>query len=246
MTNAVLILGATSTIAKACAQGFAKKGFNLFLAGREEPELIRMAADIKIRFSVDVRYGVFDAENYASHGQFLENVIRQMNGLTGALLAFGYLGEPKKAIYDFEQAQKIININFTGACSILNLCANYFAKQNHGFIVAISSVAGDRGRQSNYLYGSAKAGLNVYLEGLRNRLHQHKVRVITIKPGFVDTKMTFGLPGMFLVASPQTIGEKIVHSLDHSKDTVYLPWFWRYIMLIIKSIPEFIFKRLKL
>jgi len=115
-----------------------------------------------------------------------------------------------------------------------------------GFIIGISSVAGDRGRQSNYVYGAAKGALSLYLQGLRNRLHPSGVRVITIKPGFVDTAMTYGLPGMFLVASPQAVGESIASSPGKSADVVYLPWFWRYIMLIIKHIPEPIFKRLKL
>lgn len=118
--------------------------------------------------------------------------------------------------------------------------------KRRGFIIGISSVAGDRGRQSNYVYGAAKGALSLYLQGLRNRLYPRGIRVITIKPGFVDTAMTYGLSGLFLVASPQNIGERIVRSLDKSADVVYLPWFWRYIMMIIKHIPEPIFKRMKL
>jgi decaprenylphospho-beta-D-erythro-pentofuranosid-2-ulose 2-reductase len=140
----------------------------------------------------------------------------------------------------------VIASNFTGAVSILSYCANYFEPLQRGFIIGISSVAGDRGRQSNYVYGAAKGALSLYLQGLRNRLFAKGVRVITIKPGFVDTAMTFGLPGLFLVATPQSIGERIVAALGKSADIVYLPGFWRYIMLIIKHIPEPIFKRMKL
>ncbi len=143
-------------------------------------------------------------------------------------------------------AEKIITSNFTGAVSILGICANYFEPLKRGFIIGISSVAGDRGRQSNYVYGAAKGALSIYLQGLRNRLFPSGVRVVTIKPGFVDTAMTFGLPGLFLVASPQHIGKQIVRTLSKSTDVVYLPGFWRFIMLIIKHVPEVIFKRMKM
>ena len=133
-----------------------------------------------------------------------------------------------------------------GAMSVLDQCAALMAAEGQGFIVGISSVAGDRGRQSNYYYGSAKAGLTAYLSGLRNRLSSQGVHVMTVKPGFVDTAMTYGLKGMFLVASPEDIGRAIVRAVEKRRNTVYLPWFWRYIMLIIQHLPEFLFKRLKL
>jgi NAD(P)-dependent dehydrogenase (short-subunit alcohol dehydrogenase family) len=161
------------------------------------------------------------------------------------VLAFGYLGD-QLAARDFSVGEKVIAANFTGAASILSHCANYFETLQRGFIIGISSVAGDRGRQSNYVYGAAKGALSLYLQGLRNRLFSSGVRVITIKPGFVDTAMTYGLPGLFLVASPQDIGERIASTPNKKPDVVYLPWFWRYIMLIIQHVPEPIFKRLKL
>lgn len=246
MKSGVLILGATSAIARASAQSFAVKGYPLYLAGRDVQELERIASDLKVRFQVDAKYGYFNAEEFAEHGSFFDDVVSEMGELEGVLLAFGDLGDQKKAISEFSAAKEIIDRNFTGACSILTYCANYLGNLGKGFIIGISSVAGDRGRQSNYVYGAAKGALNLFLQGLRNRLFQSGVRVITIKPGFVDTAMTFGLKGMFLVADPKKVGEKIVASLDHSGDVRYIPWFWRYIMLIIKSIPEFIFKRLKL
>jgi decaprenylphospho-beta-D-erythro-pentofuranosid-2-ulose 2-reductase len=245
MSEAVLILGATSSIARATATAFAARGDALYLASRDLDELRRIAADLHLRYGVEVRYGLFDAEALASHEAFFKSVIEEMPKLSGVVLAFGYLGDPIAA-RDFKVGAKVIAANFTGAASILSHCANYFETLQKGFIIGIASVAGDRGRQSNYVYGAAKGALSLYLQGLRNRLYASGVRVITVKPGFVDTAMTYGLPGLFLVASPQDIGERIVATLGKSADVVYLPWFWRYIMLIIKHIPEPIFKRMKL
>jgi short-subunit dehydrogenase len=245
MSQSVLILGATSAIARATAVGFASRGATLFLASRDEEELQRIAADIRLRYGVVVNHGLFNAEATDTHEAFFNSVVAAMPDLSGVVLAFGYLGD-QQATRDFKVGEKVIARNFTGAVSILGYCADYFENLHNGFIIGISSVAGDRGRQSNYVYGAAKGALSLYLQGLRNRLYKSGVRVITIKPGFVDTAMTYGLPGLFLVASPQSIGERIVLSLGKSSDVIYLPWFWRYIMLIIKCIPEPIFKRMKL
>jgi decaprenylphospho-beta-D-erythro-pentofuranosid-2-ulose 2-reductase len=245
MSESVLILGATSAIVRATAAAFAARGDALYLASRDDEELRRIAADLRLRYGVDVQHSVFDAEASGTHEAFFKSVLETMPELSGVVLAFGYLGD-SMAARNFSVGEKVIASNFTGAVSILSLCANHFEPLHYGFIIGISSVAGDRGRQSNYVYGAAKGALSLYLQGLRNRLYPSGVRVITIKPGFVDTAMTYGLPGLFLVASPQTIGERIVAALGKSADVVYLPWFWRYIMLIIKHIPEFIFKRMKL
>ena len=245
MSESVLILGATSAIARATATAFAARGDALYLAARDLDELQRSAADLRLRYGVEVRYGLFDAEATETHEAFFQSVIAAMPNLSGVVLAFGYLGD-QQAARDFSVGAKVIAANFTGAASMLSLCADYFEPLQRGFIIGISSVAGDRGRQSNYVYGAAKGALSLYLQGLRNRLFASGVRVITIKPGFVDTAMTFGLPGLFLVASPQDIGACIVRALGKSADVVYLPWFWRYIMLIIQHIPEPIFKRMKL
>ncbi len=245
MSEAVLILGATSAIARATAGALAARGDTLYLASRDEEELSRIAADIHLRYGVEVHYALFDAEATDTHEAFFKSVVAAMPTLSGVVLAFGYLGD-QRAARDFSVAAKVIASNFTGAASILGYCANHFEPLQCGFIIGISSVAGDRGRQSNYVYGAAKGALSLYLQGMRNRLYASGVRVITVKPGFVDTAMTYGLPGLFLVASPQSIGERIVRTLDKSADVVYLPGFWRYIMLIIQHIPEPIFKRLKL
>jgi short-subunit dehydrogenase len=245
MSGNVLILGATSAIARGTAAAFAARGDNLYLASRDLEELNRIAADLQIRYGVKVTCSLFDAAATETHPAFFADVLKEVQELTGVVVAFGLLGD-QQAAREFELAEKIIASNFTGAVSILSICANYFEPLKRGFIIGITSVAGDRGRQSNYVYGAAKGAFSLYLQGLRNRLFASGVRVITIKPGFVDTAMTFGLPGLFLVASPQNIGKQIVRTLSKAADIVYLPGFWRYIMLIIKHIPEPIFKRLKM
>lgn len=246
MKGTVLILGATSAIARGTAAAFASQGYSLYLAGRDEQELQRDAADMQVRYGVAVNFGTFDAEHYEQHQEFLEQVNSAVDSLEGVVVAFGYLGAQEKAAVDFNETLAIINRNYVGAVSILNLCAQQLESAGKGFIVGIASVAGDRGRQSNYTYGSAKGAFALYLQGLRNRLSSSGVKVLTVKPGFVDTGMTFGLEGMFLVATPQYVGERIARAVQRGKDVLYVPWFWRYIMLIITHIPERIFKRLSL
>ncbi len=233
----ILILGATSAIARVTALEFAAQGHNLYLASRDSDELARITTDLSSRFPINVQYGQFDAEDFTAHAAFLLRVIAAMEKLDGVLLAFG----------DMKDAQpvEIINRNLTGAISILGYCSEYFIAQKSGFIIGISSVAGDRGRRKNKIYGAAKAGLSTYLQALRNELFFHGIRVITIKPGFVDTPMTYGLKGMFCVAKPEYVGKRIVASINKLSDIVYLPWFWRYIMLIIKWMPEWLFKRVR-
>lgn len=246
MKEPVLILGATSAIARHVAAAFARRGHALFLAGRDASEIQRLVRDVRLRFGIEAAGGVFDAEDYQGHSEFLRQVLEQMGELRGVVAAFGYLGDQERAAHDFAESERIIARNLTGAVSILNHCADYLEQRRAGFIIGIASVAGDLGRQSNYLYGSAKAGFSIYLQGLRNRLFFSGVRVLTVKPGFVDTPMTFGLPRLFLVASPEKIGEGIVRALRRGNEVVYLPWFWRWVMLVLKLIPDRIRKRLKL
>jgi decaprenylphospho-beta-D-erythro-pentofuranosid-2-ulose 2-reductase len=246
MKRPVLVVGATSAIARGTAAALARRGYSLYLVGRDPSELARIAADLGIRYQVEVDYGVVDISDYSAHRPFLRQVAEQAGGLAGVLLAAGYLGDSAVARTCFKEAERILTVNLTGAVSFLGECANYLEEQGGGFVIGLSSVAGDRGRQSNYHYGTAKGGLSIFLQGLRNRLFPAGVRVITVKPGFVDTGMTFGLPGLFLVASPVAVGERIAAALEQSQDIIYVPWFWRYIMLIIRLLPEFIFKRLKL
>ncbi len=241
MNRNILIVGASSSIGRATAMAFAEKGDKIYLAGREVAELERLSTDIDIRYGLKDQsktlYGELDIEKLESHHVFLNKILISMPQLDGIVFAMGYMGE---------SVSKTLNVNFNSAVNFLEICAAYFEQQQSGFIIGISSCAGDRGRKSNYLYGAAKGGFSIYLQGLRNKLYKNNIRVITIKPGFVDTQMTFGLPGLFLVAEPQHIGKAISNTANRKSDIVYLPWFWRYIMLIIKNIPEFIFKRLSL
>jgi short-subunit dehydrogenase len=246
MTKRALILGGTSGIARGTAAALARRGYALYLAGRDMDELGRVARDLRIRHGADVAFGIFDAEDLTGHAAFLERVVAESGEIDGVVMAVGYLGRQGDAEASSAEAEAVIRRNYMGPVSILHHCARYLAGRKGGFILGISSVAGDRGRQSNYDYGAAKGGLSLFLQGLRNRLHHSGVRVITIKPGFVDTSMTFGMPGTFLVASPDHAGERIARALDSSRDVVYVPWFWRYILLIIRAIPECLFKRLKL
>lgn len=244
----VLVLGATSAIARAVASELAGRGFDLVVAGRDPEEIRLIAADLQVRHGVAVVPVEFDALAFDSHAAFLDEcrAAASGNGLFGAVLCFGYLGDQADSEKNFEEARKTLDTNLLAAVSIFNLLARELEAKREGFLAAISSVAGDRGRQSNYIYGAAKAGLTVYLQGLRNRLSRSGVRVVTIKPGFVDTQMTFGRPGMFLVASPEAAAKRIVRAILGGKEVTYVPGFWRFVMLGIRSLPEKVFKKTRL
>ncbi|MBC6417863.1 MAG: SDR family oxidoreductase [Prochloron sp. SP5CPC1] len=244
--KAVLLIGATSSIGRALAHEMAQQGAALHLGARDGFEVERVAQDIGIRYQVPISWSTFEALDYETHPELLQKAVDNLGTLDGIVVSLGELGYQKTAQMDFNHAQRIIHSNYTGVLSILTHTANYLEQQGHGFIVGISSVAGDRGRQSNYTYGSAKGALSLFLQGLRNRLFKSGVHVMTVKPGFVDTKMTFGKPGMFLVASPKQVAAAIMKAMHSKKDIVYIPWFWFWIMLIIRIVPEWLFKRLKL
>lgn len=242
----VLVLGATSSLARAIAARMASEGADLYLAGRDAFEVERIAADLSIRYRANVKWGAFEATEYGAHQEFFDRVIDSLGGLDTVVSSLGELGDQSRAQAEPDHARRIMESNYNGVASILMHVANYLEQKGSGLIVGISSVAGDRGRQSNYVYGSAKGAFSLFLQGLRSRLCKHGVRVVTVKPGFMDTKMTFGKPGLFLVASPEQAAAAIVKGMNGKSDVLYVPWFWRWIMLIIKSIPEPIFKRMKL
>lgn len=243
---AVAVLGVTSAIARATANAFAEAGHPIVVAARDESELDRIASDIRVRYGVEVKSVVFDAADYASTESLCDRCIEACETLAGVIVGFGFMDEQAAGQADSEVIRKTVNANLTESAVMLERFAAHFEDQGAGFIVGIASVAGDRGRQSNYIYGSSKAGFTTYLQGLRNRLDKQGVRVLTVKPGFVDTKMTFGLPGLFLVATPESVGQTIHRAVQREKDMIYVPWFWRYILLIIRAIPERVFKRMSL
>jgi decaprenylphospho-beta-D-erythro-pentofuranosid-2-ulose 2-reductase len=239
----ILILGATSDIAQAAAREFAHHGFNIVLAARNVGRLTRVESDLKIRYKVEVKSVEFDASEFYDHRKLLPVI--DVSDVT--LCAFGYLGDQVKSRTDWTEAHAIITSNYTGAVSILNVVAEVYEKKGSGVIIGISSVAGDRGRGSNYIYGSAKSGFTAYLSGLRNHLFKHKVHVVTVQPGFVRTKMTEGLPlPKPVTATPEKVAADIYKAYKNRSNTVYSLWMWRWIMLIIKLIPEPVFKKLKL
>lgn len=236
----VLIIGAKSDIAKSVAREYAKNGYDLYLAARNSNELDDFICDVQVRSKVNIEKVELDILDYKSHPAFYEQLKEKPLGVISAV---GYLGEQEDAQNDFDEAKKIMDTNYTGVVSLLNIIANDFEKRRSGFIVGISSVAGDRGRKSNYIYGSAKGALTSYLSGLRNRLYDAKVHVMTVKPGFVATKMTEGmdLPEK-LTAQPENVAIDIYKAQQKNKDILYTKWIWRWVMLIIKFIPEWKFK----
>lgn len=240
----ILILGAKSDIAKAVAHRFAREGFDLYLAARGRGELEPDLRDLYVRYSVRAEALEFDVLDYKGHETFYRDLKEKP---AGVICVVGYLGDQELAQRDFQEAATILDTNFKGCVSILNVIASDLEARRDGFIITVSSVAGDRGRQSNYLYGSAKAGLTAYLSGLRNRLQRSGVHVMTVKPGFVNTAMTegMGLPPL-LTAEPAEVADDIYRAFQKKKDVLYTKWFWRYIMLIIRNIPERVFKRMKL
>ena len=242
--NYILILGASSGIAEATAREFARQGFGILLAGRNTDKLSVIQQDIEVRYEVPVSTYSFDAGDFKSHQAFWDKLPHRPEV---TLCAFGYLGEQEKAQTDWEEAQQIIEANYTGAVSVLNVVAETYAKQGRGTIIGISSVAGERGRQSNYLYGSAKAGFTAYLSGLRNRLYKKGAHVVTVKPGFVRTKMTEGLElPKPLTAEPEQVAKAIFKAYRSKKDVIYTLPVWSMIMQNIRMIPESVFKRMNL
>ncbi len=238
----VLILGATSDIAQAIARKYAAEGWDLVLAARNLELLEPIAGDLRVRSEADIQTVGFDAADFSSHRGFYESLETKPDLV---ICVFGYMADQRLVRTDFDEVQKTIAVNYTGAVSILNVVAEDFEQRGRGSIVGISSVAGDRGRQSNYIYGSAKAGFTAYLAGLRNRLAKAGVHVMTVKPGFVRTKMTesLELPAS-LTAEPEQVATAVYQGVEKKHNTVYTLWMWRWIMLIIKLIPEPIFKKM--
>lgn len=240
----VLILGATSDVALALAAKLAAEKYYLTLAGRDEQRLTVIARDLEIRYQVPVNIALFDALDFKSHELFYQSLQVRPDI---AICVFGFLGDQVRGQSDWKECATILDSNYTGAVSVLNVIANDFESRKTGLIVGISSVAGDRGRQSNYLYGSAKAGFTAYLSGLRNRLFKSGVHVLTVKPGFMKTRMIEGMKTPApLTASPDRVAGIVYQAMKKSKNEIYVLPVWWLIMSVIRAIPEGIFKKLKL
>ena len=242
----ILALGATSAIAQATLRLLAERGAVFFLVGRNAVKLAAVRDDLLTRGAGAVTAFAADLDETSAHPAMLAHAVSVLGRLDVALLAHGVLGDQSEAEKDYATAEAILQTNFLSAVSLVTWLANYFEAERRGSIAVVSSVAGDRGRKSNYVYGASKGGLTIFLDGVRNRIDRAGVQVLTIKPGFVATPMTAHLKKNALFAEPGRIGRDIVRAIDRRKDVVYTPPFWGLIMLMVRGIPRRIFKRLNL
>lgn len=242
----VFIVGGTSAIAGETAKAYAETGARLFLTGRNPDRLTSVADDLRVRGAAQVETGILDVRDLSRHREVIEAAIARLGGLDVALIAHGTLPDQAGCQQRVADTVEALHVNFTATIALLTELANYFEDQRGGVIAVVTSVAGDRGRQSNYVYGAAKGGVERFLQGLRNRLYRSGVAVVTIKPGFVATPMTAAMRKNALYASPRRVGRTIYRAIERPRDVIYIPWFWRPVMAAIRSVPEWIFKRLHL
>jgi short-subunit dehydrogenase len=242
--GALLVVGGTSDIGHAIAVRFGQDGWSIQLAGRDPDGLARNARDIETRTQATVSTHALDILDYASFSDFTSGLDRLPDV---AVCVVGLLGDQRAAESDPTHAQLIMRTNYEGPALLLSRLAERFAARGSGTIIGVSSVAGDRGRASNYVYGSAKAGFSAFLSGLRNRLFKQNIRVITVKPGFVNTRMTAGLnlPGV-LTAQPDEVGAAVFRAVQKGGSVIYVRPIWQLIMGVIRAIPERFFQRLRL
>lgn len=240
----VLILGAQSDIAKSIARKFGENKYNLVLAAKNIAELKIQSTDLIVRYNIEVDIYEFDILKNENYEKFI-NSLKEIPSIV--ICAIGFMGEQKDNEKNIDLRTKVLRTNYEGPINIISELANIYENNGCGTIVGISSVAGERGRSSNYIYGSAKAGFTAFLSGLRNRLAKKKVHVLTVLPGTVHTKMTLGhkLPKMF-TSHPDKVASDIFKGIIKKKNVVYTMGIWRLIMMIIKLIPEKIFKKLNL
>ena len=233
-------------MAEQAARCFARDGDRLILAARNRDKLDPILDDLAMRGASETHSYYIDLLDFDRHEALIEHAWTTLGTVDIVLVAHGTLDDQAACELSFAETKRALDSNFLSAVSLCTLVANKMIEASHGTLAVISSVAGDRGRQSNYVYGAAKAGLDAFLSGLRNRCHHHGVQVTTIKPGFVDTPMTAHIKKGPLFASAKKAGETIYRAVLKKKNVVYVPWFWWGIMKVIRSIPEWLFKKLKL
>ena len=246
MPQRILVFGATSAIAHAVSRRYAAAHASIVLVGRRADALEANAADLRVRGAADVRTALLDAHDLSHHAEVVATAFAAYGGFDAALVAWGVLPDQAASEHSAEIAVASFDTNARSVIALLTDLANRFERQGQGAIAVLSSPAGDRGRASNYVYGAAKAAVTTFASGLRNRLHAKGVRVLTIEPGFVDTPMTASFTKGPLWARPERVAKDIVRALDNGFGVVYTPWFWRWIMAIIRLVPERIFVRPKL
>ena len=242
----VLVLGATSSIAIATMRALAAPDRRFMLVGRNSNRLIAVAQDLLARGALAVDTWVMDLDDTAAHIEMLQSAEQRLGRIDLALIAHGVLGDQEAAEANFDVAAAILHTNFMSTVSLSTWLGNYFEARGAGTLAVISSVAGDRGRKSNYVYGASKGALNIFLDGLRNRIDRHGVQVLTIKPGFVATPMTAHVPHNALFASPEQVARGILKAVSQRRDIAYVPWFWAYIMLLVCAIPGSRFKKMNM
>ncbi len=242
----LMVFGATSAVAKAVCRQFASDRASLYLVARDGPALADVAADLRARGATVVETAVCDALDWDRHPALVSQAAEAFGGLDAVLVAHGTLPDQAACEASFDVARTALDVNLTSVVSLLTATANLLERQGHGVVAVLSSVAGDRGRKSNYIYGAAKGAINVVLQGLRNRLHGSGVRVVTIKLGRVDTPMTASFEKGASWARPDDVAPAICRAIARGTGVVYVPGYWRLIMLVLRSIPEAVFKRLSL
>jgi len=243
MSELWILVGATSSMARAMARVLAERGDALILAGRDMDDMAATAADCELRGAAYAKAMLFDARKPSTFQPILDALDDR---IVNAAVFVGSM--PAQAEIDGKPGliDGTVIDSFSGPARFLQMLAPEIEARGDGVVVGVGSVAGDRGRVGNYVYGAAKAGFHTYLSGLRNRLTRAGGHVVTVKPGFVDTAMTWGIPGMFLVATPEKVAGDILKAVRKRRDVIYTPFFWRYIMLIIRSIPERVFKKMSI
>jgi len=240
----ILVLGATSGLAIPVCRLLAEQGAQLFLAARNAEKLAAVAADLKTRGATFIDTAIADLDDTAQHASLLTHAVNALGGCDVALLAHGVLGDPAELDASFAKANAMLQTNLISPVSLCMWLADYFVSRHAGVLAVISSVAGDRGRKANTVYGASKAGLTAYLAGLRNRIDREGVTVLTIKPGPVKTPMTASMKGAEKFADPKKVAMQILDAIDKRKDVLYTPSIWLVIMFVVRHIPERIFKKL--
>ena len=241
----IVIVGANSAIAKATARLYAEKGHAFFLAGRNEAALSELANDLRVRGASKADYRCLDVLDGDEHAELVSAASDALERIDVVLISHGSLPDQARCEDDFELAQRELAINGTSVVSLAGRFANTLKQQEHGVLAVVTSVAGDRGRQPNYLYGAAKSLVSTYLQGLRGRLLPYGVHVVDIRPGLVDSPMTAHMEKGPLWTTPEQVASRIVKAVYKQRHTVYAPGYWRIIMAVVRSIPDFLFKRMK-